>query len=127
LGSQVSGVVETEVWIASASNSAARDKGHTGALYSKNGDRAAEVGMALFTTALDLYGGVLWSDELQGFIANLAKPISLGQMGQNQNLLLCAQLGAARSRQDESKEVVKWGRNGRLQRANRSTTFGGVG
>jgi hypothetical protein len=35
----------------SASNSAASDKGHTGALYSKNGAPAAEVGMALFTTA----------------------------------------------------------------------------
>jgi hypothetical protein len=45
---------------ASASNSAASDKGHTGALYSKNGDPAAEDGMALFTTALGLYGGVLW-------------------------------------------------------------------
>jgi hypothetical protein len=37
----------------------------TGALYSKNSDPAAEVGMALFTTALGLYGGVLWSGELQ--------------------------------------------------------------
>jgi hypothetical protein len=46
-------------------NSAASDKGHAGALYSKNSDPAAEVGMALFTTALDLYGGVLWSGELQ--------------------------------------------------------------
>jgi hypothetical protein len=36
-------------------NSAARDKGHTGALYSKNSDRATEAGMALFTTALGLY------------------------------------------------------------------------
>jgi hypothetical protein len=37
-----------------------------GALYSKNSDPAAEVGIeiALFTTALDLYGGVLWSCEL---------------------------------------------------------------
>jgi hypothetical protein len=52
----------------SASNSAASDKGHTGALYSKNSDPAAEVGMELFTTALGLYGGVLWSGELQGFI-----------------------------------------------------------
>jgi hypothetical protein len=43
----------------STSNSAASDKGHTGALYSKNSDPAAEVGMALFTTALGLYGGVL--------------------------------------------------------------------
>ena len=56
-------------WIVgSASNSAASDKGHTGALYSKNSDPAAEVGMAFFTTALGLYGGVLWSGELQGFI-----------------------------------------------------------
>jgi hypothetical protein len=51
----------------SASNSAASDKGHTGALYSKNSDRAAEVRMVLFTPALGLYGGVLWSGELQGF------------------------------------------------------------
>jgi hypothetical protein len=37
----------------SASNSAASDKGHTGdALYSKNGDPAAEVGVDLFTTTL---------------------------------------------------------------------------
>jgi hypothetical protein len=43
----------------SASNSAARDKGNTGALYSKNGDRAAKVGVLLFTTALGLYGDVL--------------------------------------------------------------------
>jgi hypothetical protein len=50
-------------WIDSTSNSAASDKGHTGALYSKNSDPAAEVWMALFTTALDLYGGVLWSAE----------------------------------------------------------------
>jgi hypothetical protein len=52
----------------SASNSAASDKGYTGALYPKNGAPAAEVGMTLFTTALGLYGGVLWSGELQGFI-----------------------------------------------------------
>jgi hypothetical protein len=51
----------------STSNSAASDKGHTGALYSKNGDPAPKVWMAFFTTALDLYGGVLWSGELQGF------------------------------------------------------------
>jgi hypothetical protein len=56
----------------STSNSAASDKGHTGALYSKNSDPAAEVGMALFTTALGLYGGVLWSGELQGFIIHEA-------------------------------------------------------
>jgi hypothetical protein len=43
----------------SASNPAASDKGHAGALYSKNGAPAAEVGMAIFTTALGLYGGVL--------------------------------------------------------------------
>ena len=62
-------------WLASASNSAASDKGHTGALYSKNSDPAAEVGMALFTTALGLYGGVLWSGELQGFITHEMVPI----------------------------------------------------
>jgi hypothetical protein len=43
--------------------SAARDKGHTGALCSKNGDRAAEVGMALFTTALGLYGGAVLAEK----------------------------------------------------------------
>jgi hypothetical protein len=53
----------------SASNSAASDKGHTGALYSKNGDPAEEVGVVLFTTALGLYGGLLlWSGEFQGLI-----------------------------------------------------------
>jgi hypothetical protein len=41
---------------------------HTGALYSKNSDPAAKVWMALFTTTSDLYDGVLWSGELQGFI-----------------------------------------------------------
>jgi hypothetical protein len=41
-----------------------------GALYSKNSDRAAGVGIPLFTTALGLYGGVLWSGELQGFIVH---------------------------------------------------------
>jgi hypothetical protein len=54
--------------LGSASNSAASDRGHTGALYSKNSDPAAEVGMTRFTTALALYGGLLWSGELQGFI-----------------------------------------------------------
>jgi hypothetical protein len=61
--------------LGSASNSAASDKDHNGALYSKNGDPAAEAGMALFTTALalDLYGGVLWTSELQlqGFIVHV--------------------------------------------------------
>jgi hypothetical protein len=52
----------------SASNSAASDKGHTGALYSKNSDPAAEVGMELFTTTLGLCGGGLWSGELKGFM-----------------------------------------------------------
>jgi hypothetical protein len=58
----------------SASNSAASDKGHTGALYSKNSDPAAEVGAVIFTTALGLYGGVLWSGELQGFIVHEMMP-----------------------------------------------------
>jgi hypothetical protein len=60
----------------SASNSAARDKGNTGAgaLYSKNKDRAAAVGVARFTTALGLYGGVLWSGELQRFILHESCP-----------------------------------------------------
>jgi hypothetical protein len=60
--------------LGSASNSAASDKGHTGALYSKNGDPAAEVGMALFPTALGLHGGVLWGGELQGFIIHEMMP-----------------------------------------------------
>jgi hypothetical protein len=30
--------------------------------------------MALFTTALGLYGGVLWSGELQGLIAHEMMP-----------------------------------------------------
>jgi hypothetical protein len=57
-------------------NSAASDGGHTGALYSKNSDPAAEVWMALFTTALalGLYGGVLWCGELQGFIIHEMVP-----------------------------------------------------
>jgi hypothetical protein len=63
--------------LGSASNSAASDKGHTGALYSKNSDPAAEVGMALFTTALGLYGGVLWSGEFQGFIIHELVPTAL--------------------------------------------------
>jgi hypothetical protein len=58
----------------STSNSAASDKGHTGALYSKNSDPAAEVGMAFFTTTLGLYGGVLRSGELQGFIIHETMP-----------------------------------------------------
>jgi hypothetical protein len=48
------------------------------ALYSKNSDPAAEVGMALFTTALGLYGGVLWSGELQGFIIHEMMPTETG-------------------------------------------------
>jgi hypothetical protein len=54
---------------------AIKDKGHTGALYSKSSDPAAEVGMALFTTALGLYGGVLWSCELQGLIVHEMVPM----------------------------------------------------
>jgi hypothetical protein len=63
----------------STSNSAASDKGHTGALYSKNSDPAAKVWMELFTTTLDLYGGVLWSGELQGFIIQQMMPSHTGQ------------------------------------------------
>jgi hypothetical protein len=44
-----------------------------------NGDPAAEAGMALFPTALGLYGGVLlWSGELQGFIIHEMVPIEGG-------------------------------------------------
>jgi hypothetical protein len=65
----------------STSNYAASDKGHTGALYSKNSDPEAEVGMALFTTTLGLYGGVLWSGELQGFIVHQMMPTKLTANG----------------------------------------------
>jgi hypothetical protein len=34
--------------------------------------------MALFTTTLDLYGGVLWSGELQGFIIHEMMPSAKG-------------------------------------------------
>jgi hypothetical protein len=64
-------------WIIQVIETAASDKGHTGALYWKNSGPAAEVGMALFTTALGLYGGVLSSDELQGFIIHEAVPTFL--------------------------------------------------
>ena len=36
----------------------------------------ASAGMALFTTALGLYGGVLWSGEFQGFIIHELVPVS---------------------------------------------------
>jgi hypothetical protein len=61
-------------WIVQVIPQQAIKQGHTGALYSKNGDPAAEVGMALFTTALGIYGGVLWSGELQGFIIHETVP-----------------------------------------------------
>ena len=38
--------------------------------------------MALFTTALGLYGGVLWSGELQGFIIHQMMPIVESWQGQ---------------------------------------------
>jgi hypothetical protein len=59
----------------SANNSAASDKGHTGALYSKNSDPAAEVGVVLFTTALGLCGGELWGGEFQGLVIHELVPI----------------------------------------------------
>jgi hypothetical protein len=78
---QDAGGASREKMIGRTSNSAASDKGHTGALYSKNNDPAKGAGMvlllftlrptppaALFTTALDLYGGVLWSGELLRFV-----------------------------------------------------------
>jgi hypothetical protein len=34
--------------------------------------------MALFTTALGLYGGVLWSGELEGFIIHQMMPNARG-------------------------------------------------
>jgi hypothetical protein len=46
-------------WLSASNSAASGDKGHTGALYSKSSAPAAEAGMALFTTALGLYGGVL--------------------------------------------------------------------
>jgi hypothetical protein len=77
--------------IDSAGNSAARDKGHTpyeirvlstrknrkkivkpgGKSRSRSWD---QVGMVVFTTALGLYGGVLWSGELQAFILHEMAP-----------------------------------------------------
>jgi hypothetical protein len=36
--------------------------------------------MALFTTTLDLYGGVLWSGELQGFIIHERMPNNTDQV-----------------------------------------------
>jgi hypothetical protein len=95
--SVVSGAVETKAWTADkqpaagawlfslkhdravqvASNSAPRDKDHTGALYSKSSDLAVGAGMSLFTTT---YGVKslrrcavccgLWSDELRGPITH---------------------------------------------------------
>jgi hypothetical protein len=59
----------------SSNNSAASDKGHTGALYLKNSDPAAEAGMALFTTTSVLYDGVLWSGEFQGLIIHELVPV----------------------------------------------------
>jgi hypothetical protein len=76
LGSQVSGVVETGVWTADKQPVALLAKKNdwivqvipqqaikaipvlSTSLYSKNGDPAAEAGMALFTTTSGLYGGV---------------------------------------------------------------------
>jgi hypothetical protein len=113
--SQVSGVVETEVWTADKQpvgwlfsrksdwvvqvipQHVARDKGHTGALYSLLGTqkaaadsrkergehmhRSCELGSGpgiwdlgyhfLLRRALGLYGGVLWSGELQGPILHM--------------------------------------------------------
>jgi hypothetical protein len=37
--------------------------------------------MALFTTALGHYGGVLWSGELQGFILHEMVPPTCSQLG----------------------------------------------
>jgi hypothetical protein len=62
-------------WIAQViPQQAIKAKGHTGALYSENSDPAAKVRMALFTTALGLYGGVLWSGELHGLIIHQMMP-----------------------------------------------------
>jgi hypothetical protein len=84
--------------IGSASNSAASDKGHTGALYSKNSDPAAGVGMALFTTALDLHGGVLWSGEFQGFIIHELVPNAVLGVGGSAGVIKAI----------EVIEVIEW-------------------
>jgi hypothetical protein len=86
---QVSGVVETGVWTA--------DKQPVALFLRKNDwivqvipqqaikairvlsarkivTRRQELGWELFTTALGLYGGVLWSGELQGFIIHKMMP-----------------------------------------------------
>jgi hypothetical protein len=40
----------------------------------ENSDPAARAGVVLFPTALALYGGVLWSGELQGLIVHEMVP-----------------------------------------------------
>jgi hypothetical protein len=45
--------------------------------------RRQNVGMALLTTALGLYGGVLWSGELQGFIIHEMMPANRGDLRGN--------------------------------------------
>ena len=48
--------------------------GDAGWLLEKLSEPAAGAGMALFTAALGLYGGVLWCGELQGFIIHEMMP-----------------------------------------------------
>jgi hypothetical protein len=89
LGSQVSGVVETKVWTADKQPRWCFSRKNDWVVQvipqhaikairvistRKNGDRAAGVGVVLFTTALGLYGGVLWSGERQGFVIHEAVP-----------------------------------------------------
>jgi hypothetical protein len=78
LGSQVSGVVETGVWTASSRWRFSQKNDwivqvipqqaikatpvlSTRKMVIRRQKSGAEVGMALFTTALGLYGGLLWS------------------------------------------------------------------
>jgi hypothetical protein len=65
-------------WIVQVIPQQAIERGHAGALYSKNsGAPAAEAGVwggTFYYTALGLYGGVLWSDELQGLILHEVVP-----------------------------------------------------
>jgi hypothetical protein len=46
--------------------------------------------MALFTTTSGLYGGVLWSGELQGFILHEMMPISNGHASPVFCVFMCA-------------------------------------
>jgi hypothetical protein len=57
--------------------------------------------MELFTTTLDLYGGVLWSGELQGFIIRERVPTSSGYidgMMSGEGGIFCSALQCSRQK-----------------------------